>query len=302
MEALQHLDGATAMRCLESSGKAARMFDVRTVSRDDGCQAIGWIAHACGRVQMAFDTVQICAQAHGWLVAARPAEQTVGVFPWARKRRERPPMPSTASLLETEEAPGMKINRYAYVALLAVAATALSSVLVFSASSRARAADAALKSTPPVDAKGNLHVPSNYRQTYEYLGSWAIAADKGSGSKQIHEVYASPGTIEAYRKTGKFPNGITLIKEVFATQTSPMTTGTVSRVGKLQGWFVMVRDDKNDHPGNPLWAKGWGWSWFDAGKPEKTTSKSFEADCQGCHIPARKTDWVYTQGYAPLRR
>ncbi|HET7308016.1 MAG TPA: cytochrome P460 family protein [Gammaproteobacteria bacterium] len=195
----------------------------------------------------------------------------------------------------------MKINRYVNAALLAVAATALSSALVFAASGRAQVADATPGSAPPVDAKGNLHVPSNYRQAYEYLGSWAIAADSGSGSKQIHEVYASPGTIEAYRKTGKFPNGTTLIKEVFATQTSPMTTGTVSRVGKLQGWFVMVRDNKDDHPGNPLWAHGWGWSWFDAGNHKKTTSTSFQANCQGCHTPARNTDWVYVQGYAPLR-
>jgi hypothetical protein len=196
----------------------------------------------------------------------------------------------------------MKINRSVHVALFAVAATALSSTLVFGASGRTQIANATPGSTPPVDAKGNLHVPSNYRQIYEHLGSWAIAADSGSGSKQIHEVYASPGTIAAYRKTGEFPNGATLIKEVFATQTSPMTTGTVSRVGKLQGWFVMVKDNKDDHPGNPLWANGWGWSWFDADKPGKTTSTSFQVNCQGCHTPARSTDWVYTQGYAPLGR
>jgi hypothetical protein len=215
---------------------------------------------------------------------------------------ERPPMQSAVSPLETEEASGMKINRYAYVALLAAAAIALSSVLVFAVSGRSLAAGASARVAPPVDAKGNLHVPSNYRGLYEYLGTWAIAADSGPGSKQIHEVYASPGTIEAYRKTGKFPNGATLVKAVFATQTSPMTTGTVSRVGKLQGWFVMVRDDRNDHPGNPLWAHGWGWSWFDADQPEKTTSTSFEANCQACHTPVRKTDWVYTQGYAPLQK
>ncbi|HET8551546.1 MAG TPA: cytochrome P460 family protein [Gammaproteobacteria bacterium] len=196
----------------------------------------------------------------------------------------------------------MKINRYVNAALLAVAATVLSSALVFAASGRTQMAVATPGSAPPVDAKGNLHVPPNYRQAYEYLGSWAIAADSGSGSKQIHEVYASPGTIEAYRKTGTFPNGTTLIKEVYATQTSPMTTGTVSRVGKLQGRFVMVRDNNDDHPGNPLWAHGWGWSWFDAGKPNKTTSTSFQANCQGCHTPARNTDWVYIQGYAPLKR
>ncbi len=196
----------------------------------------------------------------------------------------------------------MKINRYIYVASLAVAAIALSSALVFATSSESFAAGATARSTAPVDAQGNLHVPANYRQGYEYLGTWAVAADHGPGSKQIHEVYASPGTIAAFRKTGKFPNGTTLVKEVYAAQTSPMTTGQVSRVGKLQGWFVMVRDDKNDHPGNPLWAHGWGWSWFDAGKPNQTTTKSFKASCEACHTPARKTDWVYTQGYAPLKR
>src|SRR5262250_1420684 len=47
------------------------------------------------------------------------------------------------------------------------------------------------------DDAGNLHVPDTYRTTYELLGSWAVAADQGS--KQLHVVYASPGTIAAYR-------------------------------------------------------------------------------------------------------
>jgi len=31
------------------------------------------------------------------------------------------------------------------------------------------------------DAAGNLHVPDSYRSTYEFLGSWAVAADQGKG-------------------------------------------------------------------------------------------------------------------------
>ena len=63
----------------------------------------------------------------------------------------------------------MKINRYLYVALLAVAATLLSAVLVFAMSGRSLAAGAIARSKPPVDANGHLHVPSNYREAYEYL-------------------------------------------------------------------------------------------------------------------------------------
>jgi hypothetical protein len=152
-----------------------------------------------------------------------------------------------------------------------------------------------------VDAAGHLRVPADYRTLYQALGSWAIAADSGQGSKEMHAVYASPGAIDAYRKTGHFPDGAVLVKEVFATSTNEMTTGTVSHADKLKGWFVMVRDSKGTHSGNPLWGDGWGWSWFDADKPLKTTSTDYHSDCQGCHVPARAADWIYVNGYPVLR-
>jgi hypothetical protein len=153
-----------------------------------------------------------------------------------------------------------------------------------------------------VDAKGNLRVPENYRTRYQALGTWAIAADTGRSSKEMHEVYASPGAIDAYRKSGNFPEGTVLVKEVFGTTTAGMTTGTVSHPTTLKGWFVMVRDSGNTRQGNKLWGDGWGWSWFDADKPLKTTSTNYKTDCLGCHVPARSTNWIYVQGYPPLRR
>jgi hypothetical protein len=41
-----------------------------------------------------------------------------------------------------------------------------------------------------VDAAGHLRVPADYRTLYQALGSWAIAADSGEGSKEMHAVYA----------------------------------------------------------------------------------------------------------------
>ena len=152
------------------------------------------------------------------------------------------------------------------------------------------------------DAAGNMHVPQNYRTTYEFLGSWSVAADDGKGAKQMHVVYASPGTITAFRKTGHFADGAVLVKEVFDAASKDMTTGSVSHQDKLEGWFVMVRDSKNDHTGNRLWGDGWGWSWFDAADPVKTTSTDYKTNCQGCHVPARATDWIYTLGYPPLKQ
>jgi Cytochrome P460 len=152
------------------------------------------------------------------------------------------------------------------------------------------------------DAAGNLHVPDAYRTAYQSLGSWAVAADQGQGSKELHLVYASPGTVNAYRNDGHFPDGAVLVKEVFQAATGPMTTGTVSHAETLKGWFVMMRDNNGRHPGNALWGDGWGWSWFDAADPSKTTSTDYRANCKPCHLPAQASDWVYVAGYPSLRR
>jgi hypothetical protein len=187
-------------------------------------------------------------------------------------------------------------TRLGYVVCLICAVSAVGTSALLITPSLAHAADAG----SIADANGNLHVPVNYREKYEFLGSWAIAADKAQGSQQIHVVYASAGAIAAFRQRGAFPDGTVLVKEVYATTTAPMTTGTVSREQDLKGWFVMVKDGKGSHAGNKLWGDGWGWSWFDADKPTKTTSTDYKSDCLGCHIPAKSTDWIYTQGYPPL--
>ena len=158
------------------------------------------------------------------------------------------------------------------------------------------------KTEAVVDANGNLRVPADYRAAYQFLGSWAVAANQGQGSKEIHVVYASPDTIASYRKDGRFPDGSVLVKEVFEATTAAMTTGTVSHAQKLKGWFVMVKDSKNSHPGKKLWGDGWGWSWFDAHNPLKTTSTDYKVDCLTCHVPARASDWIYVQGYPALKK
>ena len=153
-----------------------------------------------------------------------------------------------------------------------------------------------------VDASGNLHVPADYRTNYQFLGAWAVASGTGRASKELHVVYASPGTITAYRDNGGFLEGTVLVKEVFWAGTGEMTTGTVSHAQTLKGWFVMVKDSTGRYAGNRLWGDGWGWSWFDAANPSKTTSTDYQTDCLSCHVPARASDWVYVGGYPSLAR
>jgi hypothetical protein len=180
--------------------------------------------------------------------------------------------------------------------------TAISVLLIAAiGESDARGLGGASAAASVVDGNGNMHVPENYRSGYEYLGSWAVAADQSRGAKEIHVVYASPGAAEAYEAAGHFPDGTVLVKEVFQGATASMTTGTVTHADVLKGWFVMVRDATGRHAGNRLWGDGWGWSWFDAGSPMKTTSTDYTTNCHGCHVPAQATEWVYVGGYPSLR-
>lgn len=151
-------------------------------------------------------------------------------------------------------------------------------------------------------AVSKLRVPSDYRTTYQLLGSWAVQGEPGKGAKELHVVYASPGAIVTYRNQGAFPDGTVLVKEVFASRADTMITGLVSHADTLQGWFVMVRDAHDAHAGKPLWGNGWGWSWFDAANPAKTTSTDYKTNCLPCHVPAQSTNWVYVGGYPPLQR
>ena len=177
------------------------------------------------------------------------------------------------------------------IALLTLAGVAGSQLV--KAETRARSDGFAL-----VDKAGNIRKPPGYRDHYQALGAYTIHDPKGG--EEIHYTWASPGTAEHYRKTGTFPDGAVLVKETFTTDHGPMTTGDSHWASRTKVWFVMIKDDKGRFPNNPLWSEGWGWALFTADAPDKQVATAFTKDCQGCHIPASSTDWVYVQGYPVL--
>jgi hypothetical protein len=148
-----------------------------------------------------------------------------------------------------------------------------------------------------VDKTGNIRKPSGYRDKYEAFGAYTVLDPKGD---QMHLTYASPGTAELYRKTGKFADGAVLVKEVFGTDHAQLTTGDAHWASGTKVWFVMIKDAKGRYPGNPLWGDGWGWALFKSDAPDKQVATDYKKDCLGCHVPAKATDWVYVQGYPVL--
>jgi predicted nucleic-acid-binding protein len=74
-----------------------------------------------------------------------------------------------------------------------------------------------------VDSRGSIPLPPDFRLSMVHLGSWFVPDGEASG---FHDGYTEKETVEIYRKTGKFPDGATLVKELRVHGASGYTTGT----------------------------------------------------------------------------
>ncbi len=153
-----------------------------------------------------------------------------------------------------------------------------------------------------VDSTGQIRLPKDFQNSWVFLGSWAIDGSQTNqtGAVGFHNVYTQPGVVDYFKLNGNFPDGAMLIKELLASETGEMTTGTVSHATEVQGWFVMVKDHVGRFETNPLWGDGWGWALFNADDPENTVTTDYRQDCLTCHVPAREDDWIYLSGYPHL--
>ena len=152
-----------------------------------------------------------------------------------------------------------------------------------------------------VDARGNISLPQNFRTEMAHLGSWFVPDGEASG---FHDVYTQPSAVAAYSNTGQFPDGAVLVKELRAAEMNDHTTGknVSNATSVVKQWFVMIKDTQGRFKDNPSWGDGWGWALFKPDAPQVSVTKDYQTDCLGCHVPARKTDWIYVQAYPTLRR
>ena len=155
------------------------------------------------------------------------------------------------------------------------------------------------------DDQGVISCPTDFRESMVHIGSWFVPEGGASG---FHDVYTERSSVESYRLTGVFPDGATLVKELRAADQGDFTTGQgISYANtRIKQWFVMIKDSQNRFAGKPQWGDGWGWALFitqapDDGQPLVNSVTDYKADCLGCHVPARESDWVYSVGYPTLK-
>jgi hypothetical protein len=178
----------------------------------------------------------------------------------------------------------------------------------------------AQQSSVVFNADGAVQVPTGFRKwvfvgaplTPEGLndGKYNCNADGMNCTKsnfpEYHHVYIEQKNVDAYLKTGDFPEGTVIVKELTrvlnptlpdSSRKEPSGRGYFN--GVYNGIDMSIKDSKR-------FAKTNGWGFFTFGHYpmpyEKTSAERPVAECAGCHIAnVAATDMTYIQFYPLLR-
>ena len=164
------------------------------------------------------------------------------------------------------------------------------------------------QSTAVFDAEGKLKLPEGYRH-WVFIGAPltpnGLNNDK-AGFPEYHHVYVEEKNLDVYLKTGSFPEGTVLVKELTrvlnptfpdGSRTEPSGRGYFN--GEFNGLDVTVKDSKRFAATN-------SWGFFNFGHHPLPYSawakKASPAECAGCHKSfVAKTDMTWVQFYPILR-
>lgn len=182
-------------------------------------------------------------------------------------------------------------------------------VAIISFSVTRTVAASASGSTAVFDSQGKLRLPTGYRR-WVFLGA-PLTPNGLNGGKagfpEYHLVYVEENNLDAYLKTGSFPEGTVIVKELTrvldptfpdSSRTEPSGRGYFN--GEFNGLDVTVKDSKR-------FAKSNGWGFFNFGHhPLPYAESAVEAsisECASCHMAfVAKTDMTWVQFYPMLRK
>lgn len=149
------------------------------------------------------------------------------------------------------------------------------------------------------DANGALLLPTDHRQ-WVFVGAPLTPNDMNDGKAafpEFHNVYIDPASFAAYKRTGEFPNGTMILKELVSVGGKSMDSGNGYFQGEFLSLEAMVKDAKRfaDEPGH--------WAFFRFGEAPNynaVAKRMKTADCNDCHSGAQQ-DYVFTDTYPVLR-
>jgi len=158
------------------------------------------------------------------------------------------------------------------------------------------------------DSNGNMKLPTGFRK-WVFVGAPLTPDGLNNGKAgfpEYHNVYVEAKNVDVYLKTGSFPEGTVIVKELTrvlspmfpdGSRTEPSWRGFFN--GEYNGIDLTIKDSKR-------FAKTNGWGFFTFGHHplpyEKTSAEKSVTECAGCHIAnVAATDMTWIQFYPLLR-
>jgi cytochrome P460 len=155
---------------------------------------------------------------------------------------------------------------------------------------------------------GKLKLPTGFRN-WVFVGGPLTPNGLNGGEAnfpEFHNVYVEARDLDAYKKTGTFPEGTLIVKELTlvleptfsdGSRTEPSGRGFFN--GAFNGIDATVKNSKR-------FAKTNGWGFFTFGHHAQPYAASAAeapvSECAGCHIAnVAKTDMTWVQFYPLLR-
>ncbi len=196
------------------------------------------------------------------------------------------------------------MRNFLLVIVLAAGVVAASS---FPRSATSVAADTQ-HSTAVFDSDGKLKLPTGYRR-WVFVGAPLTPDGLNNGKAgfpEYHHVYVEEKNLDVYLKTGSFPEGTVIVKELTrvlnptfpdGSRTEPSGRGYFN--GEFNGMDVTVKDSKR-------FANTNGWGFFNFGHHPlpyaESAKEASAAECASCHAAfVAKTDMTWVQFYPMLR-
>jgi len=183
------------------------------------------------------------------------------------------------------------------------------SVLYLLVAKTAAAAQSA-QSTAVFDSDGKLKLPDPQAfRRWVFVGAPLTPNGLNNGKAnfpEYHHVYIEQKNVDAYLKTGEFPEGTVIVKELTRVLDPKFPDGSRSEPsgrgyfnGQYNGIDVTVKDSKR-------FAKTNNWGFFTFGHHPLPYSQSAEeapaSECASCHQTfVAKTDMTWVQFYPLLR-
>src|SRR5438445_279020 len=192
--------------------------------------------------------------------------------------------------------------------LLIIVGLGLAASSVYLLDAKPLAAAQTEQSSAVFDADGKLELPTGSRK-WVFVGAPLTPNglnDGKAGFPEYHHVYVEQKNVDAYLKTGEFPEGTVIVKELTRVLNPTFPDGSRKEPsgrgyfnGVYNGIDMSIKDSKR-------FAKTNGWGFFTFGHHpmpyDKTSAERPATECAGCHLAnVAATDMTWIQFYPILR-